>query len=116
MEIIEQHTEGLLKFVLSDNDKKVAKGREVIINKRYRFNTDGELIVSARDAAKMQRILCRFHGCKLMSVDQPDTVIHPGGELDKLLDHDSGSAPKISPASTPNKPTSGKNQPASAQT
>lgn len=49
------------KFVLP----KALKERTVVINDRYAF-IDGEMNVSNSDAKKLERILCRFHGCELV--------------------------------------------------
>ncbi len=68
MEFIETRTEGMLKFVLSDSRKKEARGRRAVINGTYVFDEKGELVVNAKDAIKMSRILCRYYGCKLVTV------------------------------------------------
>ena len=114
MQILEPQTEGKLKFVLSDADKKVAKGRPVLINKAYRFDENGELVVSAKDAAKMQRILCRYFGCKLVALDGRGEELSVSGDSTlvaaKVVSEPQKSA---APASaSPPKSESGPKQPA----
>jgi hypothetical protein len=75
MQILEPQVEGKLKFVLSEKDKERAKGRQVVLNGRYLFDEKGEMIVSAKDAAKMQRVLVRFFGCKLVALDDNGTEL-----------------------------------------
>ncbi len=48
------------KFVLPN-----AESGQTIIAGRYAF-VDGEMPVSKGEALKLERILCRFHGCELV--------------------------------------------------
>ncbi len=53
------------KFVLPNAEK----GQTVIAG-RYAF-VDGEMQVSKSDALKLERILCRFHGCQVVYDEEP---------------------------------------------
>lgn len=55
------------KFVLPNAEK----GQTVLAG-RYAF-VDGEMQVSKSDALKLERILCRFHGCEVVYDDEPQT-------------------------------------------
>jgi len=63
MDVLTPHTEGKIKFVLTGP----RKGKTVLLNKRYQF-VNGEFECSAKDAIKLQRILCRYYGCEMMTV------------------------------------------------
>lgn len=52
------------KFVLPE----AAEGQTVIAG-RYAF-VNGEMPVSKSDALKLERILCRFHGCSIVYEDE----------------------------------------------
>lgn len=53
------------KFVLPNAEK----GQTVLAG-RYAF-VDGEMQVSKSDALKLERILCRFHGCQVVYDEEP---------------------------------------------
>ena len=53
------------KFVLPNAEK----GQTVLAG-RYVF-VDGEMQVSKSDALKLERILCRFHGCQVVYDEEP---------------------------------------------
>jgi hypothetical protein len=55
------------KFVLSNAEK----GQTVLAG-RYAF-VDGEMQVSKSDALKLERILCRFHGCEVVYDEEPQS-------------------------------------------
>lgn len=50
------------KFVLP---KSLNTGKDVVISGRYAF-VNGEMPCSKGDAEKLEKILCRFHGCTLV--------------------------------------------------
>lgn len=53
------------KFVLPNDDKS-----SKVIAGRYMF-VDGEMVTSVSDALKLEKILCRFHGCSVVYDSEP---------------------------------------------